>query len=208
MRGSIKKDGGSWMFILDLPRTADGKRRQQKRRGFRTRKAAEAALQAALQRLSNGRWVEPSKVTLRDYLVDTWLPFVEDRVRPSTYESYRGNIERHVLPTLGTVPLQSISPVMLNDLYRSLQGATGLSAKTVRHVHTSLKKAFSDGQRWNVLDLNPADAADPPTVKRSKMTTWTAEEVRQFLASWSATRSPPSSRCSSPPGCVGVRRSV
>jgi integrase len=169
------------MYVLDLPKSADGKRRQQKRRGYRTRKAAEEALQKALQLISTGGWVEPSRLTLRDYLVDTWLPFTMDRVRPSTFASYQGNIERHVLPHLGHVPIQSLTPPMLSTLYRSLQTDTGLSAKTVRHVHTTLKKSFTDAGRWNILELNPADAADPPIVRRSAMTTWTPQEVREFL---------------------------
>jgi integrase len=62
MRGSVKKDMGSWMYVVDLPRGVDGRRRQQKRRGFQTRKAAESALQEALSRLSTGVFVEPSRL--------------------------------------------------------------------------------------------------------------------------------------------------
>jgi hypothetical protein len=32
---TVRCDGGSWMFVIDLPRGEDGKRRQMRRRGLR-----------------------------------------------------------------------------------------------------------------------------------------------------------------------------
>jgi hypothetical protein len=136
MRGSVKKEGTTWRFVLDLPRTADGHRRQQKRRGFLTRKAAEDALQAAIRRTSDGSFIEPSKATVDSYLTDQWLPAVEQSLRPSTLDSYARNIRLHVLPTLGSVRWQSVTTPMLNSLYKDLLDQE-LSAKSVRHIHTT-----------------------------------------------------------------------
>jgi len=181
MRGSVKKDGTTWMFVVDLPRGVDGARRQQKRRGFRTRKGAEGELQKALQRVSAGVFVEPSKLTLGSFLVDQWLPAVEGNVRPSTFASYKGNINRHVVPALGNVLLQALTAPMLTAVYRKLGEEKGLAPKTVRHVHTTLRKALSDAIKWGMVERNAASAAEPPKLVRSEMRTWTAEDVRAFL---------------------------
>jgi integrase len=180
MQGSIKKEGTSWRYVLDLPRGPNGRRRQQKRRGFKTRQSAEAELQEAMRRLSDGVFVEPSKVTLEAYLSDQWLPAVKATLRPSTFDSYNRNMRLHVVPTLGKVKLQSLTTPMLNTLYGSLQDK-GLSAKTARHIHTTLRKSLADATKWGVVQRNVAIAADPPKVPRHEMETWSAEEVRTFL---------------------------
>lgn len=181
MRGSVTKDGTSWMFVVDLPRGIDEKRRQQKRRGFPTRKVAEAELQKALQRASAGVFVEPSRLTLGSYLIDQWLPAIEGNVRTSTLASYKGNITRHVIPMLGGVQLQALTAPMLTTVYRRLSEEKGLSPKTVRHVHTTIRKALSDAIKWGLVERNAASTAEPPKLVRSEMQTWRAEDVRTFL---------------------------
>ncbi|MGH2768961.1 MAG: hypothetical protein ACRDJF_00310 [Actinomycetota bacterium] len=42
------------------------------------------------------------------------------QVRPSTFDSYRRNIQLHVLPNLGGVKLQLLGPEHLDHLYESL----------------------------------------------------------------------------------------
>src|SRR5439155_18268748 len=78
MRGSLKRRyKGSWSLILDLGREADpvtGRtRRRQKWVTFRgTRQQAEAKLTNLLGAAGGGTFVEPSKVTLLDWMRD-WV---------------------------------------------------------------------------------------------------------------------------------------
>lgn len=63
-------------------------------------------------------------------------------------------------------------------------GKTGLSPRTVHHVHTCLHRAFRDAVRWNRLFRNPVDAPDPPKVGGPggrEMKTWDATQVRALL---------------------------
>lgn len=57
----------------------------------------------------------------------------------------------------------------------------GLAPKTVRHVHTMLRKALEDAVRWGQLSRNPADRADPPRPRTPEMRTWSPEQLRVFL---------------------------
>ena len=78
MRGTVKKDAarGSWYFVIDVgPDAATGKRRRLRRRGFETRKSAEAALNSVLSELRDGEYVEPSSQPVRIYL-EHWLAAV------------------------------------------------------------------------------------------------------------------------------------
>lgn len=56
----------------------------------------------------------------------------------------------------------------------------------MRYCHAILRKALSDAVRWNRIARNVADSADPPSASASKATemrTWSARELRAFLAS-------------------------
>ena len=105
-------------------------------------------------------------------------------VRVSTYASYRGLVERHVVPALGHVQLQQLSADRLDRFYADLV-AQGLATKTVRNIHVLLHRALTDAVRKNLVPRNVADAADPPKLNRAdreEMKTWTPEQLRQFFA--------------------------
>ena len=101
MRGSVRKEGSSWRYVVDFPRGSNGQRRQKKKRGFRTKAAAERALAVELQKLSTNSYVLRSELTVEGYLVGQWLPSAKLTLRPSTYSSYERNIVLHVLPIIG-----------------------------------------------------------------------------------------------------------
>ena len=64
-------------------------------------------------------------------------------------------------------------------------GASGrpLSAKTVRNVHTVLRRALGDAERLGVVSRNLARLVRPPRAERHEMVTWTAEDLGRFLES-------------------------
>ena len=191
MRGHIRKRGNKWSVVVDVGRDPEtGRRKQKWHSGFDTRRDANRALTEILSRLERGTYVEPSKETVAVYL-SSWLDAQRARLRPSTLASYDGNVKAHIIPALGPVPLQRLTAGHLDVLYADLlqngrtDGRGGLGPRTVRYVHVILKRALSDAVRKSRLVRNPADQADPPSASASKATalrTWTAAEVRMFLA--------------------------
>lgn len=200
MRGHVRKRGATWAVVVDVGRDADGKRRQKWSGGYRRRKDAERALSEQLAQLDGGGYVEASKLTVGAFLVEEWLPAIRSSVAEGTFESYARNVRAHLLPAVGDVPLQRLSAGRLNALYAELldhgrrDGNGGLSPRTVRYVHTILRRALAMAVKWGRVVRNVADAAEPPSPKvtraraRSKMRTWTAAELRHFLVGVRATR--------------------
>jgi integrase len=133
----------------------------------------------------------PSKATVREYLVKEWLPAIKATIRPSTYYSYAQHVECHICPHIGGLKLQQLSGHQVNALYATLaergkrDGRSGLSARTIHHVHTCLHKACRDAVRWGLIGRNPLEAADPPKTNGSgkEMKTWSAEQLGAFLTS-------------------------
>ena len=185
MKGHVRKRGSKWAAVIELPRE-NGKRRQRWLSGFDTKKAAEKAAREELGRVEAGADVEPSKLTVEEYLRKTWLPSL--RVRPTTASYYKLAVDQYVVPRIGGVPLQKLTAPTLNRLYADLEASgrrngKGLSPRSVRHVHAIIRRALADAVAWNLVLRNVAEAAKPPRKQRPKIQTWTAGQLRKFLAS-------------------------
>lgn len=187
MRGHVRKRGNVWVAVVDLPRDPlTGKRRQKWLPSRRTRREAEQVLAETLTRLDSDTFVEPSRQTLAAFL-DEWLAATKERIRPSTHATYESMVRTHIVPYLGSLPLQRLTPGRLNALYSALlengrrDGRGGLSPATVRYVHAVLRKALADAMKWNLVQRNVADQADPPRQRHAQITTWSARELRKFL---------------------------
>lgn len=190
-RGSIRKEAnGTWSLVVDVPAGAD-RRRQLRRRGFTTRREAQAALVDLLETLQRGTLVRPEKVRLGEYLA-AWMDSLETSGRsPATVSSYRHTLRLHVVPYLGDVQLQALEAVDLDRLYRRLldsgrrNGAGGLSRRTVRYVHIIVSAALSEAVAKGLLSRNPAAAATPPaaaSTRAPEMAWWRPEELQAFLS--------------------------
>jgi integrase len=107
--------------------------------------------------MAKGTWVRPERVTVRDFLVDEWLatqkpPTLEE----STYVSYARNIRLHVVPFIGGIRLQQLTPMDLNALYRELleSGRRPSSAQPSRHdsdVLDIIARLRGDGCTWQQI---------------------------------------------------------
>lgn len=187
MRGRVFKRSDTWSFMVDLPAAPDGRRRQRKKGGFRTKKEAEAALAALLTDVQKGTVLEPSRQTLAAYL-DDWLASAAPSLRPTTVQGYETAIRLWIVPHIGGMRLQAVTPQVLQRLYAELSesgrhnGNGGLSPRSVKLAHTVLHLALGRAALWRLIPGNPAALKlDLPRQVRREMTTWTAEEARRFL---------------------------
>ncbi len=190
MKGTIIKRGSSYSVVIERDRDPlTGKRRREWHSGYATKREAEAARVDKLAAVQRGEHVEPSKLTLGAFLTTRWLPARESSLRPSTVESYRRNVRVHIVPKLGGVRLQGLTPDVLNGFYGDRlttagRRGDGLSPRTVRYLHSILHRALADAFRWGLVVRNIADAADPPSQKATRAVppkTWSAVELRRFL---------------------------
>jgi integrase len=181
MTGRVFRRGRSWSVVYDeLPDPETGKRRQRSKGGFKTQREAQAFLTAQLSKLGDGSYTAPAKTTVGEYLTGEWLPAASGNLRPLSVTKYESVIRLYIVPTLGPVRLQALSPGHLNGLYARLD-ADGLGASTQRLVHAVLGRALKDAMRWGKLTRNPATMADPPARPEPRAKAWTAGEVARFL---------------------------
>jgi integrase len=178
-----------WYVVVDLPRGADGKRRQKWHGGYRTKKAAEAVRARLVHELTTGFYVEPSAMRLGEWLVDHWLPVMETRVKRTTLQAYRTCVNYHIAPALGGVQLGQLTSQMIIGLYQQLlahghvKTGAGLSPASVLNVHVVIRKALADAVDAGLIARNPADKAKPPRpqTQGGELRYWTPGELRRFL---------------------------
>lgn len=110
MRGYVTKKGNRYYAVIyDGVDTTTGK---EKRRWIAagTRKGdAEKIVTDMVKRRQQGETVSVDKTTLGVYLVGRWLPIQQSKIRTSTWDSYRRNIDLHVIPALGQCPLDKLT---------------------------------------------------------------------------------------------------
>jgi len=188
MRGHVRKRGRKWAIVLDIGTDVEGRRKQKWHSGFDRRRDAERALADLLARQQRGEYVEPTRSTLGRFLEEDWLPSIRASVREGTFESYARNVRVHVVPQLGGVPLQRLTPARLNGFYADLLAGAHrkpLAPRTVRYVHTIIRRSLQAAVRWGLVIRNVADQADPPSQKATRprpMKTWSADELGRSLA--------------------------
>jgi Phage integrase, N-terminal SAM-like domain len=111
--------GGSritWAFKVDIA-PAGAKRQLRSASGFATRREAlEAMARLQTDRL-DGRYVEPSKITLAEYL-DRW--WVSGTWEENTKRDYRVSIDRHIAPRIGILRLQDVTTMDIDRLFNAL----------------------------------------------------------------------------------------
>ena len=109
--------------------------------GFRTRQDAVQARAEKVRTLGEGTFVVPTKVSLAEYLRDTWLPAIGgEGLKPTTMVCYRELAMHHIVgpekaPYLvGATPLQRVTREAIKAHYAFLS-ASGRVTATVAFQH-------------------------------------------------------------------------
>jgi hypothetical protein len=163
------------------PHPLTGRRRQRTKGGYQTKQAAEQALAEATGQWRTGRLPQRSTHTLSHFLQEEWLPAVKPRLRPSTWANYRTYTAAYVVPILGQIKLQALTPVQLNSTTstptcwsvaaarRSTAGAAAATVAVLRHGRraTGGHRVAGGNPRWRCRRLrHPEPAPARPALRR------------------------------------------
>ncbi|MCL2084664.1 MAG: site-specific integrase [Oscillospiraceae bacterium] len=142
-------------------------------------------LQQAAVDIDNGVYIEPSKLTVSQWL-DIWTAEYLGSVKPRTMDSYKTTCKTHLKPELGAVKLKSLPAHTIQTLYNKLHKGTadkkGLSAKTIQNLHGVLHKALQQAVKLGYLRFNPADAIELPRVVKKEIAPFDDEQISAFLS--------------------------
>ncbi|PEM44315.1 site-specific integrase [Bacillus toyonensis] len=180
---TVKKDQNTkkWYFILTHGKKEDGKPRQFKKRGFKTKQEAHKAMLELEQSLTLGTYIQPNKILYKEYLLERFLEDKMTKVKKQTLNTYRWIVEKHIIPAIGDVELTKLNPIIIQGLYNKLTKEQVLSDENIQKVHTLINDSLKKAERWGLIARNPAALVDRPKAVKKEITVWNVEEVRQFL---------------------------
>jgi hypothetical protein len=156
-----KNKGGMSSLMSLLAQTASvvvgalaGSRRSGRRRRPRLRPSGGSGMAYT--------W-SPSRLTVGAYLTEMWLPSMASQVRATTLGGYRHNVRAYLVPRLGDMLLQRLTTARVGAFYSELvtsggKGGRPLSPKTVRYVHTTLRRALRDAVADGLVVRNVASS--------------------------------------------------
>lgn len=177
-----------WEVRVELGRDPlTGKRKRIIRHVNGNKKDAEQKLAEITRQVETGAYVEPSRLTVGDYLT-RWLRHMHGQLAPSAYGRYEAIVTSHIIPILGHVLMQKLRPEHIVDAEAHwlkagrLHRGTGLSAKTVLNHHRVLHKALQDAVLvFHVLQTNPVDSVPAPRWEKRRPQRLTADEALRLM---------------------------
>ena len=119
-------------------------------------------------------------MTLNDLSMEFAVNYMATRLRPATIRGYSVNLRRHILPYLGTRPVDGVTVNDLDILTDTLK-KSGLANKTSLYVHATLRKMLNYATRRGYVTKNPYAAFDLPRADTFHYVTLTGEQSGRLL---------------------------
>ena len=135
----------------------------------------KAAIRKKLEDRDNGIAYDSENFTVGDYL-GRWLDAVKGSVRERTWQRNEEIVRLHLKTTIGRHKLDKLNAMQVQTMYRQKLDS-GLSARTVEKVHTTLHKALKQAVRWLMVPRNIAEAVTPPRPATPEIKPLTQEQM-------------------------------
>jgi integrase len=114
------------------------------------------------------------KITLAAW-ADQWLAGAMN-LSQGTTETYRRDLDRYILPTLGEVRLRSLTSEAIEALLAQELEAKIAPSSVHRHYRT-IRRCLEVATERNIIGRNPCTPITPPRIPRTEMRFLTAEQV-------------------------------
>ena len=179
MRGSVTKEGSSWCYTVDIGKRADGRRIKQKKRGFKTKKDAQSALNEVLNDISKGKLITTAKYTYSEFL-DIWIKQIESLVASSTLSTYASAVSIYLKPLIGHYLIKELNIRLLTD-FKSQLHSKGLSNNYISKIIAVLKNSLNYAVEQEYIPANPAEKISKPSETLKTNIQWTDEDIKRFM---------------------------
>lgn len=185
-KSGISKRGVTWSFRLRVPDPLTGKTKQLKVGGFATEREAKAERDRVRASLTRGDYVNPSSVTVEEYL-NEWIEIHSVTLKPTTEAEYRARLRLYVIPQIGKLRLSVLRPTDIQKMYLNLlksggKGGAPLSAKSVSNIGLVLKRALQHAvDVEQIIVRNPSSRVPYPKGDSKRNVTWSAQTLNEFL---------------------------
>jgi integrase len=158
--------GATWSYIVDVgidPQT--GRRKQEKKGGFKTKTLAQIACGKIIQEVNQGIYVHESNITFEEFSKE-WLTQYRNsgKVKESTVDIRDLEI-RTMKPYMSLIKIKDITKTRYQNMLNDLKDK-GYAERTISGVHVTGGMIFKDAIRRSLIKSNPTQFATiPKTIK-------------------------------------------
>lgn len=188
---TIQKRGNSFKIIVSLGYDSNGKQIRKTTtfkppEGVTPKKAEKLAHAFAMEFEKDCQGRTELKENMRfsdlcDWYFDHYAP---NKLKPCTIYTYKGQVDKHLLPEFGNRKLKDFSPALLTKFFSELE----LNPSTCKKLYTILESLFTRAVEQGFIKETPCRNVILPKqdkVKRQSLTTEQAKELLQMVESYS-----------------------
>ena len=151
-----RKRGKTWSFIFEAG-IVNGKRKVVEKGGFPTKDAAyKAGVEKYTDFIHGDIGIASEAITLKDFMTQWLNEVVSANVKANSMQTYQSIFNNRIVPYLGEIKVQELTPAILDKWILSLQ-KIGLSFKAITAtralIHHALDYAVHPAQ---LINSNPA----------------------------------------------------
>lgn len=181
--GSIRKrSNGLWEARVTVGRNFCGRQVQKSIYG-KTRSEVSAKMNEILSQLNTDTYIPPSVMTVAEWMKNWLQTYAKTNLRPSSYASCEGHVFNHIIPHIGDIPLSKLTTENVQRFYnKEYSGGAGLSAKTVRNIHITLRRALQQAVDNKIISYNCCGSVILPKREKKEMRVLSREEQAAVMS--------------------------
>jgi integrase len=151
-------------------------------RTFKTKADARAHLHRIYGDIARGDYTDTcrSRVTLAVW-ADDWLEGARNLTRGG-HDTYRRDLDRHILPVLGKVPVGKLQATDIDRYLTDVQMVRTLAPSTVHRHYRTLHRMLAVAVERGIIARNPCEHVHPPRIPRTEMTVLDAGQIDALAA--------------------------
>ena len=179
-----RQRGKTFSYAFEAGRDENGKRIVIEKGGFATRaEAYEKGTEAFVDFKHGNIGITSEKITVKDYM-ESWLKSVQSSVKDNTALTYARVSRTRIIPYIGSVVLQDLSPLQIDRMLREQvkKGNSYSTACTTKRILSlALKYAVYPAQ---LIQSNPCLYVSVPKMARkdcNKHTVVTPDKLKELL---------------------------
>lgn len=143
--------------------------------------------------LQSGEFVIPNASTLKELIDEYVSVYGKNKWSLSTYASEISLINNYIVPIIGDLKLDSITPRTMDRYYQSLLKVKSktfnnkkpknefVTPRTIKEIHKLLRCVFNQAVKWELMTRNPVLNATLPKAEYEKREIWTVETLAKAL---------------------------
>lgn len=182
MKGYIRKRGATYSYTVDIGRDPiTGKRKQKTKGGFKTKKAAQEALNELVYEVNKGVYIVDNKSTFEE-VANEWLDNYRIRWEQTTYETTSRCAKKWVIPYFKDMKIQDVK-VVHGQRFMTYLSESELANSYIKRVFNVAKQIFNYAVDLELIAKSPLIRVPVPSERsyQSDLSTWTFEEANRFL---------------------------